>query len=70
MVSPRRLYRRLDEWARNRSRASYAVLVGVTSGLTFLGVSALFGDAMIAGAAASGGTMILLQYVFVSNPSE
>jgi hypothetical protein len=68
MVSPRRLYRRFDEWSQNLSRASYAVLVGVGSGLSFFVVSAIFGRAMTAGAVAFGATMILLQYVF--NPSH
>jgi hypothetical protein len=68
MVSPRRLYARFDEWSRNLSRASYAALVGVTSGLCFLGVSAVFGGPMIAGAVAFGATMVLLQYV--SNPNQ
>lgn len=70
MVSPRRLYARFDEWSRNLSRASYAVLVGVTSGLSFLGVSAVFGDTMIAGAVAFGATMVLLQYVFKTNQTK
>ncbi|WP_276259891.1 hypothetical protein [Haloglomus litoreum] len=68
MVSPRRLYARFDEWSGNLPRASYAALVGVASGLTFLGVSAVFGDTMVAGAVAFGATMVLLQYVF--NPNQ
>jgi hypothetical protein len=67
MVSPRRLYRRFDEWSRNLSRISYAVLVGVVSGLSFLGVSAVFGNTMVAGAVAFGATMVLFHYVFKSN---
>jgi hypothetical protein len=68
MVSPRRLYARFDTWSRNLSRGSYAVLVGFASGLTFLGVSAVFGNTMTAGAVAFGATMVLLQYVF--NPNQ
>lgn len=64
----RHLYRRFDEWSRNLSRTSYAVLVGVTSGAVFFGVSAAFGDPMTAGAVAFGATMILLQYLF--NPTQ
>ena len=68
MVSPRRLYQRFEEWSQNLSRVSYAVLIGVSSGLVFFAVSAIFGRAMTAGAVAFGATMILLQYVF--NPSH
>lgn len=71
LVSPRRLYARFDEWSRNLSRLLYAVLVGVTSGLTFLGGSAVFGDTMIAGAVAFGATMVVLStYSIRINPDK
>jgi hypothetical protein len=70
MVFARRLYRRVDEWSQTPSRAPYAVLIGVASALRFFGVSAVLGDAMIAGAVALGGTTTLLQYPFDPNRDE
>ncbi|EMA63797.1 hypothetical protein [Halorubrum kocurii] len=44
MVRVPEAYRRLDRWIRGFSRGSYALLVGVTAGLSSLAVSALLGS--------------------------
>lgn len=68
MVSARSFYEQFDEWSRNLSRMQYAVFVGVVSGLSFFGVSAVFGDGMAVGAVAFGATMTILLYLFNKNP--
>ncbi|KYH26327.1 hypothetical protein HAPAU_14240 [Halalkalicoccus paucihalophilus] len=68
MGNTKRLYHRVDEWARNLSRIGYAGLVGVVSVVSVLLVGALFGDSTIIEALTTGFTLAILFYAF--NPNQ
>ena len=67
MSELRKLYRRVDEWARNLSRIKYAVCVGVISTLSYSLVGTLFDDSVTIEAVTMGLTLAVLFYAFNPN---
>jgi hypothetical protein len=66
----RERYRRLGEWLRSLSRVPYAVLAGVTSGLSVLAIGALLGDSVTFEAAALGISMTGVYYALDPNGAD
>ncbi|WP_313694044.1 hypothetical protein [Halorarum halobium] len=67
MSATKRLYRRFDEWARNRSRLGYAAFVGLVSASSYLLVGTLLGGSVILEAVTMGLTLALLFFAFDPN---
>jgi hypothetical protein len=68
MSEIRHQYHRLDGWMRNLSRIQYAVLVGLTSALSVLGIGTLMGDSVTFEAVAMGLSMTVVYYAW--NPNQ
>ena len=66
MSRPRRLYRRLDDWARALSRAQYALLAGLVTGACVYAVG-LFGESTTFSAVAMAVTITVVYYVWDPN---
>jgi len=67
MSQTKRLYNRLDGWARNLSRIRYAAFVGVVSFSCYLFGGALLGKSNIFGAFGIGFTLAALHFAFNPN---
>ena len=70
MDGPRRLYRRLDDWARGLSRLRYALLAGVLVAVSVLAVGVVLRESTTVYAAAMGVTMALLYYAADVNAAD
>jgi len=66
MSDARRLYRRLDDWARTLSRGQYALAVGLVSGACVYAVG-LFGGPTTFSAVAMAVAMTVVYYVMDPN---
>jgi hypothetical protein len=64
MTGARQLYRRLDDWLRERSRAEYAVLVGSASAVAVFATGVVLGESMGFEAAAMAVSMTVFHYAF------
>jgi hypothetical protein len=63
----RRLYDRLDGWARDLSRGRYAAFVGAVSFSCYVGVGTLLGEPNFPGAFGTGITLAVLFFAFDAN---
>ncbi|RLM75968.1 hypothetical protein [Halorubrum sp. Atlit-26R] len=70
MTGPRKLYRRLDDWARGLSRLRYALLTGVVVTASVLSVGVLLDATTTVQAVTMGVTMAALYYAFDMNADE
>ena len=70
MTGPRKLYRRLDDWARGLSRLRYALLTGVVVTASVLSVGVLLDATTTVQAVTMGVTMAALYYAFDVNADE
>jgi len=70
MGTDKRLYNRIDAWARSLSRGRYAVLTGVFTGITVFVFGLLLGDWLLFQAALMSLTMTVVYYVFDPNNLE
>lgn len=64
MTNVRLAYDRFEEWVRDRSRAGFAVLVGLASALSVLAVSVLVDEATVLDASMMGLSMTAAYYFF------
>ena len=67
MTGPRKLYRRLDDWARGLSRLRYALLTGAVVTASVLSVGVLLDTSTTVQAVTMGVTMAALYYAFDAN---
>ena len=63
MSTARRLYGRVEEWARNLSRLKYALVVGLTTAIGILVISSALREARLFDAVLMGITMTTVYYV-------
>ncbi len=70
MSKLRRLYDRLDGWARGLSRSRYAVFVGSVSFFCYVGVGTLLGEPNFPGAFGMGTTLAVLFFAFDANEPD
>lgn len=72
MHTAKRLYNRVDKWARGLSRGRYAALLGATAAAGILGVGLLLGgDILLVRALTMALVMFGLEYTFGAfRPSE
>jgi hypothetical protein len=68
MSDIRHQYHRLDGWVRGLSRIQHAVLVGLTSALSVLGIGTLMSDSVTFEAVAMGLSMAVVYYAW--NPNQ
>ena len=70
MTGPRKLYRRLDDWARGLSRLRYALLTGAVVTASVLSVGVLLDTSTTVQAVTMGVTMAALYYAFDANAGD
>ena len=65
MISIRRLFNRVDQWARNLSRAQYAVFLGASAAIGVLIVGLLLSEELyVIQAFTMGVVLLVLEYAF------